>query len=139
MVEAVINYWAVLVSGLVCMVVGSLWYSPLVFGNVWMKLSGMTEKQLEEAKKKGMGKTYVISFLSTLVMAYVLAHFVDYTEATTFMLGMQTGFWIWLGFIATVMLGMVLWDNKPFTLYLINTLHYLVCLLLIGGLLAAWA
>lgn len=139
MVEVIINYWAVLVSGLVCMIVGSLWYSPLVFGNVWMKLSGMTEKQLEEAKKKGMGKTYVISFLSTLVMAYVLGHFVDYAEATTFMLGMQTGFWIWLGFIATVMLGMVLWDNKPFTLYLINTLHYLVCLLLIGGLLAVWA
>ena len=134
-----VNYVAVLVAAIVQMVVGALWYSPLLFGKMWMKLSGLTQKQLEEAKKKGMGKSYTLMFLGTLVMSYVLAHFVTYTGATTFVLGMQTGFWIWLGFLATTTMGMVLWDNKPWSLYVLNNGYHLVVLLLMGGILAVWS
>ncbi len=133
-----VNYLAVLVAAIVQMVVGALWYSPMVFGKMWMKLSGLNAKQLEEAKKKGMGKSYFLMFLGTLVMSYVLAHFVFYTGATSFILGMQTGFWIWLGFLATTTMGMVLWDNKPWSLYVLNNGYNLVVLLLMGGILAVW-
>ena len=47
-----VNYLAVLVAAIVSMVIGGLWYSPLLFGNVWMKLSGITQKDVEKAKKK---------------------------------------------------------------------------------------
>ena len=138
MAEVSINYLAVLVSAIVSMVIGALWYSPILFGKLWMRLSGMSENKLKEVKAKGMTKSYVIAFIVTLVMSYVLAHFVDYTEATTFALGMQTGFWIWLGFFATTMLGMVLWEGKSVKFYLLNIIHYLVVLLVIGGMLAMW-
>ena len=137
MVEATINYLAVLVAAIINMGIGFLWYGPL-FGKVWMQLSGFTKKQIAEAKKKKMGKTYAIAFLSTLLMSYVMAHFVDYAEANTFALGAVAGFWIWLGFVATIMLGTVLWEGKPIKLYLINSLHYLVALILMGGVLAVW-
>jgi hypothetical protein len=52
-----INYLAVLVAALVSMVIGGLWYSPLLFGNIWMKLSGITQKDVEKAKKQGMMKS----------------------------------------------------------------------------------
>lgn len=138
MVEVMINYLAVVVAALASMVVGSLWYSPAVFGKLWMKLSGKTEKEMEAAKKKGMGKLYALAFLSSLLMAYVLAHFVDYMGAITFTAGMQTGFWLWLGFIATVSFGMVLWDGKDIRLYLLLNGHELLSLLLMGGILAVW-
>jgi hypothetical protein len=134
---AEINYLAVLVSSVIAMIIGSLWYRVL-FGKAWIKLMNINEKQIKESKNKGMAKSYFIMFISLLVMNYVLAHFIQYTQSNKFSLGMETGFWIWLGFLATTMLGIVLWENKPFKLYLINASNYLVMLLISGGILASW-
>ncbi len=46
-----VNYLAVLVSSVVGMGIGALWYSPLLFGKLWMRWNGMDARQLEEAKK----------------------------------------------------------------------------------------
>ena len=35
-----VNLWAVLASGLATMVVGFVWYSPLLFARPWMVLMG---------------------------------------------------------------------------------------------------
>ncbi len=133
-----VNYLAVFVSGIIVMVIGGFWYSPLLFGNIWMRLSGHATKDLDKAKSKGMTKAYVINFIAALVMVYVLAHFVVYANALTWIEGVQLGFWVWLGFIATSMIGLVLWDMKPFTLYVINSGYYLVVLMISGAILAAW-
>ena len=134
-----INLVAVLVAAVVGFGIGMLWYSPLLFSKMWMSLSGLTAKDMGKAKKKGMMQSMVLGFLSLLVMNYVLAHLVDYMQAKTAMEGMQAGFWLWLGFIATVMLGSVLWENKSWKLYLLNVAHYLVVLLASGAILAVWA
>ncbi len=136
--DIVINYWAVLVSAIVSFIIGGLWYSPLLFGNAWMKLGGFNNKDKDKAKKKGMGKLYFATFIGSLVVAYILAHFVIYMGAFVFTDGMQTGFWIWLGFIAPVLLGSVLWEGKPIKYYLINISYWLVNIVLIGGILAVW-
>ena len=133
-----VNYLAVLVSAIVSFIIGGLWYSPLLFGNAWMKSGGFSEKNIEKAKKKGMGKLYFITFIASLLMAFVLSHFVQYLTAQTFSEGMQAGFWIWLGFIVPVLLGGVLWEGKSLKFYLINIAYWLVNLIIIGGLLAVW-
>ena len=132
-----INYLAVLVAAIASIAVGFLWYGQL-FGKVWMQLMAFDKKKIDAAKKKGMGKTYALGFLSTLIMSYILAHFVDYTQSKTFVDGAIAGIWLWLGFIATVQIGSVLWEGKPVKLYVINTLHYLVTLIIMGGILAVW-
>ncbi len=133
-----INYLAVLVAALASYVLGALWYSPVLFGKLWMKLSNLDPKNMDAAKKH-MVRGYVLGFVAALVMSYILAHWVDYAEATTISGGLQAGFWAWLGFVATVTLGSVLWENKPFKLYLLNNAYNLVSLLLMGALLAMWA
>ncbi len=133
-----VNYLAVLVSGIIGMIIGSLWYGPL-FGKTWVKLSNISSKQMKKMKKKGVGKSYFLGFISALVMFYFLALFVEYLGANTFGQGAWLGFLLWLGFFVTIKLGMVLWENKPFSLYLIHVFHDLIVLLLIGGILAAWA
>ena len=138
MQEASINYIAVLVAAVVNMIIGALWYSPVLFGNLWARLSGMDKKSMDKAKHKGMGKLYAAAFISTFVMAFVLAHFIDYTESTTVSDGMQAGFWIWLGFIATVSLGGVLWENKPIKVWVLNNAYNLFGLLVMGSILAVW-
>lgn len=122
-----INYWAVLVAAVVNMVIGYLWYGP-VFGKIWVKLMGFTPEKMEEMKKKPMGKSYAIMFVSSLVMAYVLAHFVVVWSVSDIYGGLQVAFWVWLGFIATVMTGSVLWEGKSWQLYILNVAYYLVSL-----------
>ncbi len=133
-----INLLSVIIVTIISIILGTLWYSPLLFGNVWIKLMGFSKKDIEKGKKKGMAKQYIIMSITSLIMIYVLAHFVDYTGSITFTQGMVTGLWIWLGFLATTMLGTVLWEGKSFNLYLINTIYYLVLLMLAGGILAVW-
>ena len=132
-----INYLAVLVAAIASMALGFLWYGPL-FGNQWKKLMGFTDKSMKAMKMTPM-QAMIGGFISTLIMSYILAHFIDYAQAATFADGAVAGTWLWLGFIATVQLGSVLWGGKPVKLYAINTLHYLVALIIMGGILAVWA
>ncbi len=133
-----INLWAVLVAALANMVLGFYWYSPAGFGKAWMKESGMTEAKINASKKKGMNASYFLALVSAFVMAYVLAHIIDFAQATTLVEGLQAGFWCWLGFVATVGTGMVLWDGKSWKLYGIIMGYYLVALLVMGAILATW-
>lgn len=140
MITPVINYFAVTAATIAAQVIGFTWYGPL-FGKLWMKLSGMSEKQIADAKKKGMKgmkSTFAISILGSFVMAFVLAHFVDYVEATTVSGALQLAFWLWLGFIATVALGSVLWEGKSWKLYALNVAYYLVTLSVMASILAVW-
>ena len=116
-------------------VIGFLWYGPL-FGKMWMELVGMTKKDAEKAKKEGCAKQMTLMVGSSIVMAYVLSMFVPLgTEMNT---ALMTAFWIWLGFIATVMLAPVAWQKMPWKLYWLNSLHYLVGFLVMAAILSMW-
>ena len=133
----VINYVAVLVAAVASMVIGGLWYSPLLFGKQWMKMMNIDPKDASKMKHEAK-KSYALGFVSSLVMSYVLAHFVDYTAATTAVGGLQLGFWVWLGFTATLQFGSVLWEGKSWNLFLLNTANSLVTLLAMAVILAVW-
>ena len=46
--------------------------------------------------------------------------------------------WIWLGFIATVTFGNVLWYGKPKGLWVLENAYYLVNLLIMTAILYSW-
>ncbi len=79
-----------------------------------------------------------IMTLATLVMAYVLAHFANYMNAKSVSDGLQLGFWVWLGFIATSSLSPSNFENRPWGLYYIFVANQLVTLLVMGAILAVW-
>lgn len=142
MTEVPVNYVAVLVAAVVNMVLGFIWYGPL-FGTQWMALSGFKKEDMDKAKAKGMNKAYTIMTLGSLLMAYVLSHSLvfasTYTETAGVAAGFMVGFWTWLGFVAPVTVGTVLWDGKPWKLWFLNAGYYLVALVLMGIILAVWA
>lgn len=127
-----VNYIAVFLAAVAGMVIGGLWYSPLLFGKLWMHLSGITEKQIIEAKKKSMTVNYVLQFIALLVMACVVAHFIALMRLTTLPEIMQLVFWSWLGYQATLEFSSVLWGGKSWSLFLLNSAHNLVALVVIG-------
>ena len=135
MPSADINYLAVVVAALLSMVIGFVWYSLKVFGKPWMKETGLTMKDIGNGP--GADK-YVLVTVSSLVQAYVLAHFVDYTSATTWVEGAVTGFWLWAGFVATAYTATYVFTKKSVRLWTIDTGYFLALLLVQGALLAAW-
>lgn len=136
-----INYLAILVCGIVSMFVGYLWYGPL-FGKTWMALMGMKMEMMTEAQKKGMSKSYFMMFVGSLVMAYVLSYNLffaaTYLKVSGVSAGFMSAFWNWLGFIAPVTLGSVLWEGKSWRLWFLNNSYQLVTLLIMGAILAVW-
>jgi len=128
----------VLGVSIVVFIIGWLWYGPL-FGKMWMKLSNISAADVAKAKKKGMAGKLVLNFVGTLVTAFVFAKILASVGAASAVAGAVTGFWIWLGFLAaTTLLGSVLWENKPWGLFVLNGLYWLVSLLVMGALLVAW-
>ena len=79
-----------------------------------------------------------MAFLMSLLLAYVLAHFVKFTGAETARTGAFTAFWLWLGFVLTTGLETVIFEQRPVGLFLINNGYHLVGMLGMGALLAAW-
>src|SRR5208283_92543 len=135
-----INPWAVLVSALAAMVIGFLWYSPILFANPWMRLMGFdpNDKAKIAEMQKGAGKIYGLAFVASLVSAVVLAKIIDVTSVNTILYGMKVGFAVWLGFVTTVQLTGALFGRQPTRLYVINTGYQLVCYLVMGAILAQW-
>jgi hypothetical protein len=135
-----INFLAVFVAAVATMVLGFLWYSPILFARPWMRLMGVdsNDKAKMAEMQKGAGKLYGLSFVASVVSAIVLAKIIDITSINTILYGMKVGFAVWLGFVATVQLTGALFSKQPAMLFLINTGYQLVCYLAMGAILAKW-
>ena len=132
-----IHYGAVLGAALSSMVVGFLWYSPLLFGKPWMKLSGLDEKRMNAAKKN-MPITYAASFLMSLITAYTTAILISSLLVSTLQEGLILGSIMWLGFILTTMGTGVLFQRVPWKLFFINSGYQLVSMLIMSTILTLW-
>lgn len=129
-----VNAVAVVVAAAVNMLVGGVWYSPAMLGPRWMKAIGKKAKDLKEGASTAM----VGAGIASLVMAFILAHFVQFAEATTFVEGATVGIWAWFGFVVTTHLARVLYEDGNKEIYLISMGYNFVSFLLMGGILAIW-
>jgi hypothetical protein len=133
-----INIWAVLVSAIASMVIGSIWFGPL-FGKTYMALMGMDQWSPEKqaAMKKQMTMTYVWQFVASVVMFFVLAMFMSGLHKTDVIGGLGVAFWVWLGFMVTMKLGDALWGGKM-TLFWLGSGNSLITMLAGGVILGLW-
>ena len=116
---------------------GALWYSPLVFGNLWVRSHGYSPERLERMKKRAP-RAYGISFLAFLVMVHALAYLAIRVGVGSALGGAKLGFLVWVGFAATIGLTSWVYSDKPFTTYLIDAGYELVYLVVMGAIIGAW-
>ena len=133
-----VNFIAVAVAAIAAFAVGALWYSVL-FGRQWRVLMGMTPEVMAEPGRMGMGQAMAGGFVATLVMTFVLANLLAMTGTTTAGAALTLAFWIWLGFVATIMSNSLWYENRPLKLYVINVSHYFVALLVAALVLTLWS
>lgn len=122
--EVTVVFWHALVAMLVMQVIGWVWYGPL-FGKTWMQLAGVKKGNISSGK---MTSVIITSILVNILTAYILAHFLAYADASTFMDGLTVVFWLWLGFMMPLQLGKVLWEGKSVKLFILLTAYDVVAL-----------
>lgn len=64
------NYYMFFVAALIPMVIGAIYFHEKVFGGAWMKINGFTK---EELSKANMGLIFGISFIFSVLVAFILA------------------------------------------------------------------
>lgn len=135
-----VNLLAVFGVGVACMAIGFLWYSPFLFAKPWMIAMGYDPEdkaRIAEMQKKA-GPLYGISFLASLLSAFVLGKIIFHLAIATSLYGMKAGLAVWAGFVMTVQLTDKLFTNRPWKLFFINTGYQLVCYLVMGAILGKW-
>ena len=131
-----IHLVAVLAAAAANMAVGAIWYAPPLFGKRWLAAMGWSQDELEGRKRQGLSRAYGGTFAASLVLAYFLAHGVEFMGATTLLAGAHVGFWLWLGFVATTAVSAYLFEGRTLGLYAINTGCHLASFVVMGSLLA---
>lgn len=111
--------------------VGALWFAPFIFGKAWQRLRGVD-------MSKVTWRPMVFGFVIELVRAYVMAIVVAAMGAYSLITGIETGFWIWLGFVATVGLTQLNYEKMSFKLFAITYGYHLVAMVVMGAILATW-
>ena len=127
----------VLVAAIAAFVVGFLWYSPFLFGNLWTQAHGYTTEDLA-AMQQTLGATYGVLFVTLIVMGFVLSTLIRRTGARGAAAGAALGFLCWLGFVATTGLTTILFSKAPLLQFEIDAGYQAVYLMVMGAILGAW-
>jgi hypothetical protein len=160
--ELPIEPFAIPVAAVAALVIGAIWYNPKVFGNVWMRESGMT---IEKMKSGKMAVIFGLSLVFSLLLATLLMQFTNHqwgaigmvggepetakasfeafmadygTEFRTFKHGALHGTLFGV-FGALPIIGTIaLFERKSAKYILINSGYWIVTLAVMGAILCGW-
>ncbi|WP_309641972.1 DUF1761 domain-containing protein [Flavobacterium sp.] len=157
-----INFLALLAAACSTLVVGFIWYNPKVFGNAWMRETGMTEDKMKGANMAvTFGVSVLYAFFISFILQFVTIHqfgalgmiggdpsiakpsytefMADYGSAyRTFKHGALHGFMTGL-FLALPVIGVgALYERRSFKYTLIAGGYWVVSFMVMGGIICAW-
>jgi hypothetical protein len=127
-----INIWAVLLATLSSMVVGSVWYTPKVFGNYWMRVAKVSPSGEAKDAVKPILITLVVSFISALVLAGSAAISQHFYGGNFLANTLITAVILWAGFTAARFITHDAFEGRPAGLTILNCAHELVTLVVMG-------
>lgn len=127
-----INWIAVLLCAVSSLVLGGIWYSPMLFAKPWQGAAGLSE---EQAASGNMGLIFGLAFLLSLIAAAVFAMFIGNEMS----LGAATaaGFSAGLCWVAASYGINYLFERRPLKLWLINGGYHTLQFTLFGLILGA--
>jgi hypothetical protein len=126
-----VNWLAVALCAVSSLVLGGIWYSPLLFAKSWQQAAGVSD---EQARSGNMAVIFGLAFLLSLLAAAVFAMFLG----TEMSLGAATaaGFSAGLCWVAASFGINYLFERRPLRLWLINggyhTLQFTLFGLILG-------
>lgn len=115
----------IFLAAIASMAVGAYWYSPKGFGQQWMKLTGLSKKDMKKMELSP-GKAMFLGFLTALIMAFVLNFMIMATGVTSLSDYLRLAILIFVGFMMPLTLGPYLWEGKKAKLFYLNGSYWLI-------------
>jgi hypothetical protein len=129
-----INYFAVLAAAVSTFALGGLWYSPLLFGKLWMRANNFSDADVQTFSKARM---FGWSIVFSLVMAINLAMFLG-GPGTNASWGMTAGVLTGLGWVAMAIAIISVFENRSWAYIAINGGYMTIAFAIMGLIIGAW-
>lgn len=129
-----INWLAVVAAALSTFILGGLWYSPILFGGVWLRANGFTDVQVKNFNR---ARAFGSAFFLALVMSANLAMFLADSK-TTLLWGMTAGALAGIGWVAAGFAVVALFENRSWPYILVNGGYQIGAFVLMGAILGVW-
>lgn len=133
-----INYWAVVLATLSSMLVGSIWYTPKVFGNYWMKAAEIKPSGDAKDAIGPIAVTVVVSFVTAWVLAGATFISWKFYGGSYLLNAIVTAAVLWAGFTAARFITHDAFDRRTVGLTVLNISHELVTVLIMAVLIGVW-
>lgn len=133
-----INYWAVLLATASSMIVGSIWYTPKVFGTRWSKLANVDMDRPAASATMAIITTVIVSFITAWVLAGASAIAWHFYGGSFFWGAIVTAVTLWAGFTAARFITHDAFEGRPTRLTTLNIAHELVTVVVMGVLIGVW-
>lgn len=128
-----INHIAVFVCAVMSLVIGGLWYSPILFQKPWQRAAGISDEQMARFNP---AKIFGLTFVLALVISYNLAFFLG-DKGTTWKWGIAAG--LLAAFWAIAMYVIIsLFEQRSLKHILINCGYIAAYFGVIGFILGIW-
>jgi hypothetical protein len=139
-----IHWLPIIAVIIVNLILGMVWYSPKnALGRYWIKHckvdmdAGASEGQEKEMRKMVM-KSVGIQIIVTGVEAWLFGVLMHAAFAITLGPAIHLALLAWVAFVIPSYIGAVLWEGKPWGLFLLYTSNQLLNLLVMAVVFAYW-
>ena len=133
-----INYWTVLLAPASSMVVGSIWYTPKMFGARWAKLAKVDIDRPAASAVMPIITTVLVSFITAWVLAGATAIAWHFYEGSFLWSAIATSVALWAGFTAARFITHDAFEGRPTSLTVLNIAHELVTVLIMAVIIGVW-
>lgn len=116
--------------------VGAVWYSRLLFGDIWAKEAGLG-KRYQQASSTLVIRT-VANFIVEFMMALIFRAFMTQAHLVTASAIFGLGFLLFVGFMLPLLISDLLWSEKNPRLFAIHAGHRLALILVLCILGSIW-
>jgi hypothetical protein len=127
-----VNWLAVALCAVSSLVLGGIWYSPMLFAKAWQKGAGLSDDELKSGNMaKIFGLTFVLSFIAAAVFAMFLGPKFGLGPATA------AGFSAGLCWVAASYGITYLFEHRPLKLWLVNGGYHTLQFTLFGAIIGS--
>jgi hypothetical protein len=133
-----INYWAVLLATASSLVVGSIWYTPKVFGRRWARLANVDMDRPGSTAVIPIVVTVIVSFITAWVLAGSTSIAWHFYEGGYLLAALGTAVILWAGFTAARFITHDAFEGRPSSLTVLNMAHELVTMVIMALIIGVW-
>ncbi len=133
-----INYLAVGVAAIIFWVVGSAWFSPLLWSTIWVAELKRHHVLLQRPSPNILLTKMLLTFGANFLASFAMAWLVVMTNSSTVSSGMELGIITVLGFAVTTLAQVFIWENRSIKLFLIDIGYPALGIIISAVVLSVW-